>query len=650
MYSRLFTDFPVKALTPTVKIVWKECPLRCIVCIFLFLALLFPAVAVCDSSFPHYPTINNNVKFWENIYSTYSLSDAVIHDSDDLSRIYEIVPLLDPALPGANRINRLAQKQIRHEYQKLLRKIARTQKAVSAKEKRVANLFTGHNRYKKMEKAAGNVRSQTGQKERFKKGVKRSRAYMKEMKRIFRAHRLPEELAYLPHVESSFNTAAYSKFGAAGMWQFTRATGVTYMTIDYVLDERLDPIIATKAAAAYLKKSYQTLSNWPMAITSYNYGLSGMMRAKKAKGSYENIFSSYNKGHFKFASKNFYSEFLAALNVAKKYEKKLGTTNPTPTRYFTLPGYVHIQNVSNHFKISKEHIQKMNPALRPSVLSGEKLIPKGYSLRLPAGNKSNKLIAVVPATLFKTTQKRSQFHRVKKGETAGSIAILHKVPLKTLIHANSLDRYAKIFVKQKLRIPNTPSSINRSSTKREKSQGQSQPHWNIPTFTAQKKNRPKANADKLIPQKDPTLFNVFSLHKKNSKAYGYIIIQPDESLGLYAGWLGVTSQKLLALNNFTSYSTIEPGQQLLLVFENVTAEQFEDKRLDFLQETEDIFFRAYTVIGKKSYKVNTGDTLWDLCYNKFGIPLWLLERYNSSLNLSRLRSSQELTIPIIRTI
>ena len=74
--------------------------------------------------------------------------------------------------------------------------------------------------------AADNVRSQTGQKERFLTGVIVSGMYMNDMKKIFRSHQLPEELAYLPHVESSFNTRAYSKFGAAGIWQFMRATGV----------------------------------------------------------------------------------------------------------------------------------------------------------------------------------------------------------------------------------------------------------------------------------------------------------------------------------------------------------------------------------------------------------------------------------------
>ena len=92
-------------------------------------------------------------------------------------------------------------------------------------------------------------------------GVIRSGGYMAEMKHIFRSHNLPEDLAYLPHVESSFNTSAYSKFGAAGIWQFTRSTGKNYLNIDYVIDERRDPILSTKAAAKYLKSNFENLGS-----------------------------------------------------------------------------------------------------------------------------------------------------------------------------------------------------------------------------------------------------------------------------------------------------------------------------------------------------------------------------------------------------
>ncbi len=103
--------------------------------------------------------------------------------------------------------------------------------------------------------------------------------------------------------------SAYSKFGAAGIWQFTRSTGRRYMEVGYVLDERRDPIRATHAAAQLLKENYEKLGSWPLAITAYNHGAAGMARARQKHGDYPAIFKSYRSRTFKFASRNFYSEF-----------------------------------------------------------------------------------------------------------------------------------------------------------------------------------------------------------------------------------------------------------------------------------------------------------------------------------------------------
>ena len=608
--------------------------------------------------FPHYPAIKNNIVFWEKIYSSYSLSDAVIHDSDDLSRIYEVIHLLDLDLPGARRINRKIKEAARNKYSRILKTLSQKSKAVSAEERRVAAMFRGDQQLKEMAKAAGNVRSQTGQRERFLSGVITSRNYIRKMKQIFHSYNLPEDLAYLPHVESSFNLKAYSKFGAAGMWQFTRETGKRYLTINYTLDERLDPISSTHAAAQYLKNSYEALNSWPLAITSYNYGTSGTLRAVKEKGSYEKIIAGYDKGHFKFASRNFYSEFLAALTVAKQLEKDSKTRHyPVRTvRYFKLPGYVHINHIQSHFGLTESEIRDLNPALRPSVFTGEKFIPKGYSLRLPGNKKNNRTSTSVPSSIYAKTQKRSKFHRVKNGETVGSIANLHGVSITNLNRANNLDRYATIYIRQKLRIPNITIPTSGGSKvlqlKRDNKKYIQKYHQNetVPLLTAQKKNRPSKSHGFFIPRKNQDLYTVFNIFRKERKAYGYITVQPEESAGLYARWLRSTTWEIKKTNPSSSFPEIVPGNKLLLAFDKLSTKQFEEKRLDYLREIEEDFFSAFRVVGQKKYKVNNGDTFWDLCYNRFEIPMWLLERYNSSLNLSKLRSPQELMIPILKAI
>ncbi len=607
-------------------------------------------------NFPSYKTINSNVLFWEKIYSHYSLTEAVIHDSKDLSKIYDVIPLLGPDLPGAARINSLFQQNAIKKYREILQNIS-DQKPVTTDEKRVAALFPKKNRHRALALAAENVRSQRGQKERFLAGVIDSGRYMKEIKRILQAYNLPEELAYLPHVESSFNFLAYSKSGAAGIWQFTRTTGEQYLNVDNTLDERLDPILATHAAAKYLKKSYTTLNNWPLALTSYNYGLAGIVRAVNEQGNYEKIFLHYNKGHFKFASRNFYSEFLAALKIAQQLEEiyKTQIKPAQSSRYLNLPGYVDITEIQKHFGISIETIKILNPALRTSVILGEKHIPKGYILRLPAEKKTNRLLASLPSTFYKKEQKTNLYHRVQKGETAGSIARLYGISLEKLMQANNLNEYATIHLQQRLRIPKQLGSVRTTQhnvlkiTAPDKVKIFNSGHDPTPVLVARKKQHPSGNGYDYLPIKDPHVYNVFNIYQKNGKTYGYITAQPEESLGLYEDWLGL-GNTVATLNKLSPDAYVAPGQQLLLVFDHISPTHFEEKRLDFLQATEEDFFSAFTVIGQQIYQVLSGDTLWDLCYNKFDIPLWLLERYNSAISLTKLNQKQELIIPIVQQI
>ena len=393
--------------------------------------------------------------FWEQIYATHSINSAVIHDREDLSKIYTKIVLDDEDLPGARQANAQKLAAVQEGYATLLRQLAQGKNPVSREEKRIAAMFTGPSARNRLMRAAENIRSQRGQKERFYEGVIRSGAYMDEIRRIFISHGLPAELAYLPHVESSFNLEAYSKDGAAGIWQFTRSTGKQYLRIDDAIDERLDPLIAANAAARYLKNSHQDLESWPLALTSYNYGTAGMVRAKNAMGSYERIFREYKEGHFKFASRNFYSEFLAAVIVAQRLESNPATRIARPSRAKThiIPGFIHITDVQRHFAVSAATIRQLNPALRPAVFSGEKYLPKGYALRLPATNTRQVAANTPPAKVLKARQKESAKHLVKHGETASSIARRYRIDLQQLIRANTLDRRGTIFVGQKLTIP-----------------------------------------------------------------------------------------------------------------------------------------------------------------------------------------------------
>jgi peptidoglycan lytic transglycosylase D len=634
---------------------------RLLFAFLFFLVFLQPVSIFGADPFPRYPVIDKNVRFWEGIYSHYSTSQALVHDSNNLAIVYEVIPIFSHLLPGASKINQPIFKRIKKKYSRILSKLAKGVTPQTREEKRIAALF-GKSSRKRLKKAAGSVRIQIGQKDRFLEGVIRSGAYMGEIRKIFKNQGLPQELAYLPHVESSFNIKAHSKYGASGIWQFTRSTGKQFLSINYVVDERQDPILASHAAAKFLKKNYKLLGSWPLALTAYNYGPAGMLRAKKAHLSYEKIFSHYDQGYFKFASRNFYSEFIAAVRVAKRLERdpSVKMNRPQRTLTFALPAYISSQDLCRHFNISVNTLQQFNPSLRRPVLQGKKYIPKGHILHLPYTNQQRNLLSRIPSRMYHKSQKPTQFYRVRSGDTAGKIAQTHKVSLKSLRHANNLDKNAAIFVGQNLRIPDTVSksktvhNIRSSKLKTtpqvRKTRATPAPVNNLPLLADSKKQKP---AWKNIQKARSVVLGELGIRnvlRRHNTTQGTITVLPNESLDLLADWLKISATALRKLNNFSTSHRLHPDETIQISLNRVSAKKFEEKRFDFHLETEEDFFSTYKIVGVSSYRVKKGDTVWEICRNKFDLPLWLLKKYNTNLDFSSLRSSQQLTIPIIRAI
>jgi len=336
--------------------------------------------------FPVYPCLQTNVDFWKKVYTEYTLEQAIIHDSWNLSIVYEVVALEDADRPGAFMINKKRIKRAEEQIKNVLTKLARGSSPSSPEEQRLVDLFGPTATRKDFEQARRNIRCQLGQMDRFQEGIIRSGAYLEQIKAVFESYGLPADLAYLPHVESSFNHQARSKSRAAGIWQFTRPTGKRFLKIGQELDERRDPIVSSYAAARLLRENYQLLRDWPMAITAYNHGLGGMLKAKRAKRTYEAVFSEYKSRSFKFASRNFYSEFLAARDVAKSYRQHFGDLEletPPSTHEVVVESKVPVKDFARYFNVNVADIKNLNPSLKEAVYKGQKPLPKGYALRLP---------------------------------------------------------------------------------------------------------------------------------------------------------------------------------------------------------------------------------------------------------------------------
>jgi len=262
--------------------------------------------------------LESRVEFWKKVFAQYGEDDVIIHDRYHVNIIYAV------ATPEDQTKKITAVRQALDEIRDNLEtpdNLSVTAQQIQAAILANAIPLTPDS----LAELRDNVHTQLGIKERFREGVIRSGRYVHAFQEIFENQGIPAEIALLPLVESSFENRARSNAGAAGIWQFTRGTGRLYLNLNRGLDERLDPLKATRAAGHLLKDNYKALESWPLAITAYNHGRAGMLRAQSEAGpEIAKIIEQYRGPAFGYASMNFYSEFLAAVDVYNNYEQYFG--------------------------------------------------------------------------------------------------------------------------------------------------------------------------------------------------------------------------------------------------------------------------------------------------------------------------------------
>jgi membrane-bound lytic murein transglycosylase D len=356
-------------------------PLLLLGCI-LFSRFAFAA----DTALPRPPELEPDVQFWIRVYTEISTNEGFIHDQHKLAVVYETLHF-EADTPPHERAHKVDAE--RERYRDLLLRLARGVEPQDTEEKRVRELWGVDGTPLRLTQAAEDIRFQLGQSDRFRAGVVRAGAWETHIGEVLANLGLPAELAALPHVESSFDPAAYSKVGAAGLWQFMRSTGRRFMRIDTAVDERLDPYRATEAAAQLLSYNYRLLGSWPLAITAYNHGAEGMRRAREQLGTDDivKIVRDYHSPSFGFASRNFYVSFLAALSVSQnpdKYFANLERSSESGFHELKVPSSVSALALARTLGIDRDTLRGLNPALRPAVWNGQRPVPAGYVLRLPS--------------------------------------------------------------------------------------------------------------------------------------------------------------------------------------------------------------------------------------------------------------------------
>ncbi|NIW24001.1 MAG: LysM peptidoglycan-binding domain-containing protein, partial [Gammaproteobacteria bacterium] len=411
-----------------------------------------------DALFPRPAGLEPDINFWRRVYTEIDTSSGFVHDSRHLGVVYRTLTFPEDATRRQrNRTLRATYDELRGVLERLA---SGRRDSLSAEEQRVLALWPDDVSNDELRAAAGRLRFQLGQSNRFRSGLVRAGAWRPHIEEVLERQGLPAELAALPHVESSFDPTAYSKVGAAGMWQFTRSTGLRYMRIDHIVDERRDPFLSTVAAARLLDNNYGVLESWPLALTAYNHGVAGMRRAKRQQGTddIETIVRNYRGRTFGFASRNFYVAFLAALDIDQDPERYFGSVSPSPaanTRTVDVPDFVTIDALERTLDIDRRRLRYWNPALMEPVWSGDKFVPRGFELRLPTALSEDidTRLAALPATERYTAQMPDIYHRVGRGDTISQIAERYSVSMRSLVELNGLRSRNFIRAGQVLRLP-----------------------------------------------------------------------------------------------------------------------------------------------------------------------------------------------------
>ncbi len=424
------------------------------------------AVSNIDPRFPRYPGLNAKIAFWRDVFGKYSELQSVIHSSERPDKVMAVLDFRGQALQlnkfQLDNLRRKEETAAKQRYEELLRSVHRKVNApetMNYEERRLYEMYPGRDgdRFKTL---FDTVRSQRGLKERTETALQTADRYLPLMERTFAGYGLPPHLTRLPIVESSFNVEAYSKSHAAGMWQFIPSSARIYMRLDDVVDDRRDPWASTDAAARHLRDDYALLQDWPLAVTAYNHGRNGIARGLKSVDgtTLMDLIERSTHPRWGFAGKNYYAEFLAALDVEHDYRvrhKPARAKDPLAFEVVETRHYVPYETLRRLCGADDELFRRLNPAYRPEVIEGKLYVPPGHLIRVPAGRA--KSFEVSYARLggherFDSQRVNFVLHKVKKGEVLGRIARRYGVSTNAILRDNGMSSANKLRVGQVLKI------------------------------------------------------------------------------------------------------------------------------------------------------------------------------------------------------
>ncbi len=386
--------------------------------------------------------------------------------------------------------------------------------------------------------------------------IPRANQYLGLMKKIISEHGLPEDLAYLPLIESGFRPKAYSHAHASGIWQFIPSTGKIYgLRNNYWLDERRDPLKSTVAAARYFKKLYEVFNDWHLALAAYNCGEGGLNRAINRSNS-----RNYWDLDLPRETMNYVPLFLAALTIAKN-TSCFNLDNPSDTALFLfdtvwISECLDLRDIAEGTGINYDTLRQLNPHILhwctpPDMRDVLLYLPSGYSQAF------KDFYASIPDS------KKVKWYRYKiqRGDNIGSIARRFKIPEEPIRSINRL-KNNKIIAGKHLFIP---IPVNRTSP-------------------GEEVNEPIVK--KQIPSEDPLI--------NNGQKIVYQV-KAGDSVWKISELFGVSPDQICGWNKLSNDAAIRVGQLLTIYQYPASSPEKKSQKAALSEE-------------HMEYRVQTGDT------------------------------------------
>ncbi|MFW6333509.1 MAG: LysM peptidoglycan-binding domain-containing protein [Thermodesulfobacteriota bacterium] len=409
----------------------------------------------------------------------------------------------------------------------------------------------------------------------LQRAMKRAGRYRPYILEELRKAGLPEELSWLPLIESGYRVDAFSPARALGLWQFIPSTGYKFgLKRDRYVDERIDPEKSTLAAIAYLKELHQIFGDWATVLAAYNCGEGRVLRVIRTQNvNYlDNFWDLFERLPRETA--RYVPRFIATMHMIN-HPEKYGIDNVTPDtppeyETLTVSKKACLNSIAKAAGISESVLRDLNPELKQHVLP-----PRTYSLRVPVGKGATLLSKLAEVPVYNAPKTASNdnivYHRVRKGQSLSTIAGRYGVRISTIMRANNIHRKNYVVAGKILKIPVSPNSRHLAQSRKAASERASIVHvvkrgdslWNLArqygTTTKQIKALNRLSGSRLsIGQK---LKIVSKTGQGNDGLKTYLVRNGDIPFEI-AKRHNMSLEAFLKVNKLSRYSKIYPGQKV----------------------------------------------------------------------------------------